>query len=143
MAKAVHLMDVNVLIARIFEDHEHHNAARQWFDTPGLQWALCPWTEAGFLRYATRPGRINMGEATGILDRLRQNPGCHYHPVTQDWRTLTKPFFHRLHGHNQVTDAYLLGMAIADNLILVTFDRAMLHLAGEHKKHVLVLGAAE
>jgi uncharacterized protein len=142
LAEAVHLMDVNVLIARLFEDHEHHSAARRWFDTPGLQWALCPWTEAGFLRYATRPGRISMGEATGILNSLKQQPGCHYHPVTRDWQTLTKPFFNRLHGHNQVTDAWLLGLAIVDRLVLVTFDRAILHLAGEYSQHVLVLNAA-
>lgn len=139
MAEPLHLVDVNVLIARLFERHEHHRAALEWFQTPGLQWALCPWAEAGFLRYATRPERITMSEATGILDRLAQHPGCHYHPITHNWSTLTKPFFQRLHGHNQVTDAFLLGMAIKDGLVLATFDRAILHMAGEHQAHVLVL----
>jgi hypothetical protein len=40
-----------------------------------------------------------------------------------------------------VTDAYLLGLAIREELILVTMDKAILHLAGsEHRKHVLLLG---
>jgi predicted nucleic acid-binding protein len=52
---------------------------------------------------------------------------------------LTRRFARRLHGHNQVTDACLLGLAIREGLVLTTFDKALLHLAGEHKKHVLVL----
>jgi hypothetical protein len=54
---------------------------------------------------------------------------------------VTAPFSKRLHGHNQITDAYLLGMAINEGLVLATFDQAMLHLAGEHSRHVLVLEA--
>ena len=141
MTEALHLVDVNVLVARLFERHEHHHPAVEWFDTPDLQWALCPWTEGGFLRYATRPDRLSMGEATGILDELARHPGYHYHPIAYNWRTLTKPFFQRLHGHKQVTDAYLLGLAIHDRLVLATFDQRILHLAGEHSQHVHVLGA--
>jgi hypothetical protein len=37
--------------------------------------------------------------------------------------------------------AYLLGMAIADDLILAIFDKRIGHLAGEHGKQVLILGA--
>ena len=54
---------------------------------------------------------------------------------------MTKPFFRRLHGHKQVTDAYLLGMAIEEDLILATFDKRIGHLAGEYAKQVLILGA--
>jgi uncharacterized protein len=140
LAKTRYLVNVNVLIARLFESHEHHRLTAEWFQTSGLQWALCPWSEAGFLRYATRPDRLSMGEATGILDELAKHPGYHYHSAARDWRTLTQPFFQRLHGYKQVTDAYLLGLAIHDKLVLVTFDRALLHLAGEHSRHVHLLG---
>lgn len=141
MAEALYLVDVNVLIARLFEAHAHHDLATEWFHAPGLEWALCPWVEAGFLRFATRPERLSMSEATGLLEEMALHPGYHYHTSTANWRTLTKPFFRRLHGHKQVTDAYLLGMAIADDLILATFDKRMGHLAGEHGKQVLILGA--
>jgi predicted nucleic acid-binding protein len=50
-----YLLDVNVLVALLDEDHIHHQPVTEWFDTPGLQWAVCPFTEAGFLRYMTRP----------------------------------------------------------------------------------------
>jgi predicted nucleic acid-binding protein len=49
-----YLLDVNILVALLDEDHIHHQRATAWFDTPGLQWAVCPFTEAGFLRYMTR-----------------------------------------------------------------------------------------
>lgn len=141
MTKVLHLVDVNVLIARVFETHEHHRLAVEWFDTPGLQWAVNPWAEAGFLRFATAPNRLSMGEASGVLDDLAHLQGYHYHPVAHNWNTLTKPFFRRLHGHNQVTDAYLLGMAIHDGLRLATFDKRILHVAGEHSHCVHIVGA--
>jgi len=134
LTESIHLVDVNVVIARIFESHEHHQLAVEWFNTPDLKWALCPWSEAGFLRYATRENRISMREATGILEDLAQHPGYHYHGIAHDWRTLTKTFLHRLHGHKQITDALLLGLALQDDLILVTFDRAILHMAGNSGK---------
>jgi toxin-antitoxin system PIN domain toxin len=141
LAEVLYLVDVNLLIARLFEAHEHHDLAAEWFQTSGLQWALCPWVEAGFLRFATKPERLTMTEATGLLDEMALHPGYRYHTCAANWRALTKPFFRRLHGHKQVTDAYLLGMAIADDLIFATFDKRIIHLAGEHAKQVLTLGA--
>ncbi len=137
----VHLLDVNVILALLDQDHVHNESVEEWFDTPGLQWAICAFTEAGVLRFLTRPktGGMSMEQVTLMLEALRQQPGYHYQPFTGDWQVLTKPFFKRVHGHNQVTDAYLLGLAVREGLVLTTFDTALLHLAGEHKKHVLVL----
>jgi len=43
-------------------------------------------------------------------------------------------------GHQQITDAYLLGLAIKQGGVLVTFDKAIQFLAGaEYGKNVLVL----
>jgi hypothetical protein len=81
-----------------------------------------------------------MSEATGLLEQMELHPGYRYHTCVHNWRTLTKPFFRRLHGHKQVTDAYLLGMAIEEDLILATFDKRICHLAGEHSERVLILG---
>lgn len=72
---------------------------------------------------------------------MKQHPGYHFQPMAVDWHTLTKPSSKRVHGHNQVTDAYLLGLAVCEGLVLATFDKAFLRLAGEHKRHVLVLEA--
>ena len=139
----VHLLDVNVAVALLDEAHIHHEAAEKWFDTPGLRWALCAFTEAGVLRFFTRPktGEMSMEQITAMLGRLKEQPGYHYQPVSADWQELTKPFSKRVHGHNQVTDAYLLGVAVREGLVLTTFDKAVVHLAGEHRGHVLVLEA--
>ena len=133
----IYLLDLNVLLALLDEAHIHNEAAERWFDSPGLQWALCPFTEAGVLRFFTRPktGEMSMEQATAMLESRKQEPGYRYQPIAFDWQ----PFFKRLHGHNQVTDAYLLGVAVREGLILTTFDKALLHLAGEYKHHVLVL----
>ena len=80
-----------------------------------------------------------MEEASTMLARFSEETGYHYQPMTVDWRTLSRPFSKRLFGHNQITDAYLLGLALHEGLILVTFDKAILHLAGEHVHHVLLL----
>lgn len=139
----MHLLDVNLVLALLDQAHIHNQAAEEWFDTPGLHWALCAFTEAGILRFFTRPkiGNMSMEQVAVMLDRLKQQPGYRYQPVHVDWHTLTKPFFKRLHGHKQITDAYLLGLAVREGLVLATFDRAILHLAGEHGKHVHLLGA--
>lgn len=143
MTSRCHLLDVNTLIARVFESHIHHRAAKAWFSTPGLQFATCPFTEAGFLRYATAPDRggISVADATTILAKLTEHPGHRHVGISKDWHTYTRPFFKRLQGHNQITDAYLLGLALSERLILVTFDRAILHMAGDHGKEVLLLVA--
>lgn len=137
------LPDVNILVALTTRSHVHHALAKRWFyASPELPWSVCAFTEAGFLRNATapRPGQIGMGEASEVLKALRQHPGYAYLPVDADWQTLCSPFFARLYGTKQVTDAYLLGLAVRHGLVLVTMDRALLHLAGtEHSRNVLLL----
>ena len=139
----LHLLDVNIVLALLDERHTHHAAAEAWFVSSGLLWLLCAFTEAGVLRFFTRPktGGLSMEQATAMLERLKQRPGYSFQPITADWQALTEPFAKRIHGHNQVTDAYLLGLAVREDLVLTTFDKGLLHLAGEHKRHVLVLEA--
>jgi uncharacterized protein len=141
----VHLLTVNGVIALLDESHVHNHPMKEWFGPSGLQWALCPLTEAGVLRFLTRPktGGMSMEGASLMLARLKEHAGYHDQPSSGDWHTLTAPFFKRLHGHKQITDAFLLGLAINDGLTLVTFDRTILHLAGEHLSHLRVLSEAQ
>jgi hypothetical protein len=76
-----------------------------------------------------------------MLDSLKQQPGYHFQPITADWHTLTKPFSKRLHGYRQVTDAFLLGLAIRERLVVATFDAGILHLAGDDGQRVCLLSA--
>ena len=138
-----YLLDVNILVALTTRSHVHHGLVKEWFyASPSLQWGICAFTEAGFLRNATAPrsGQITMSEATEILKHLAQHPGYRYLPIDADWQTLCSSFFTRLYGTKQVTDAYLLGLAVREGLVLVTIDKAIIHLAGtEHSKYVLML----
>jgi hypothetical protein len=141
LSKGKYLLDVNVLYALLAENHVHHRVVSEWFDSPGLQWAICPLTEAGFLRNATalRPGQITMSDASDILAELRKEPGYHFVPIAADWHTLCSPFFHRLYGTKQVTDAYLLGLAMREGMILATLEKGIVHLAGEYRSSVLLV----
>ena len=78
-----------------------------------------------------------------MLAALADHPGYRYWPITTSWTELTAPFRERVFGHQQIADACLLGLAIQANGILVTFDKAILAMAGpKYRKHVLVLASA-
>lgn len=78
----VHLLDVNVVLALLDHDHIHNEVTEDWFSTPGLQWALCPFTEAGVIRFFTRPktGDMSMEQIAAMLDSLKQKPVYTFSP---------------------------------------------------------------
>ena len=131
------LLDLNVLIALADPEHAHREQARRWFLSSGKNdWGICPLTEAGFIRITThsalQAATLTVEQAIATLHELRAHPGCHYWPITEaeSWASVTAPFASRISGHQQITDAYLLGLAIKNNGILVTFDRGLTYLAG-------------
>jgi uncharacterized protein len=139
------LLDVNALIALTSIEHPQYPAAQRWFDSlVNEEWGICPLTEAGYVRVVTNPasGPImrTFVQAAAILKDLARLPGYRYWPVDASWAALTAPFAERIFGHQQVTDAYLLGMAIKEDGVLVTFDRGIKYLAGpQFSKNMLVL----
>jgi uncharacterized protein len=140
-----YLLDLNALIALGDPDHDHHKAIQKWFIASGNEdWGVCPLTEAGFVRVRTNPvylgGKRTVEQATAILAGFARHPGYRYWPITESWAALTAPFVDRVFGHQQVTDAYLLGLAVKENGVLVTFDRGVNFLAGsKFERHVLLL----
>lgn len=140
------LLDVDVLIALTEPGHAHSREAQEWFHSVRKgEWAICPLTEAGFIRITTNPAFCpvsrSMGQATALLHMLKTYPGYEYWPIDEDWATLTAPFSARVSGHQQVADAYLLGLAIKNDGVLVTFDRGIRYMAGpQFSQNVLVLG---
>jgi toxin-antitoxin system PIN domain toxin len=143
LLKLKYLADVNVLIALTDENHVHHAKAMQWLDGCGPHdWGVCALTGAGLLRLLTNPkvGVLSVGEATDVMAALFDHPGYRFWPISDDWATLAAPFLERVFGHQQITDAYLLGLAIKEGGVLVTMDAAILYLAGtRYSKNVLVL----
>jgi len=146
LSKPRYLLDLNALIALVDPDSRQYSAMQTWFDLQGKNdWGVCPLTEAGFIRVTTNPiykgsGR-SVAQATSILQKLSVQPGYRYWMINHKWADVTAPFEMRVTGHQQVTDAYLLGLAIIEKGILVTFDRAIKYLAGtDYSKNLLVLG---
>lgn len=66
----VGLLDVNVLVALLVPEHQHHAAALEWFPTEGHSgWATCAVTELGVIRVCAQlPGGPWHPETTA--DRL-------------------------------------------------------------------------
>lgn len=142
LTKPKYLLDVNVLIALTQSDHAHHQVVTQWFDNLGAEWGMCAFSEAGFLRISTNPkvGNLTVEEATEILAALAAHSSNRFWPVAASWTSVTAPFSERIFGHKQITDAYLLGLAVQDNGVLVTLDKKIQYLAGpQYSQHVLVL----
>ncbi len=141
----IYLLDVNVMIALANEEHEHHEKAENWFQSLGPSgWGPCPLTEAGFARFTMNPAMGPMfstfPKVIAFLKEFATRPGYRYWPLTESWALLIAPFASRISGHQQVTDAYLLGLAIKENGVLVTFDKSMKYLAGpDFSRNLLIL----
>jgi predicted nucleic acid-binding protein len=85
-------------------------------------------------------GAVDFTQAIAVLDQLTKKPGYCFWAITESWPALTAPFADRIFGHQQVTDAYLLGLAIKEDGVLVTFDRGLKYMAGaEFSRNLLVL----
>jgi hypothetical protein len=140
-----HLLDLNALIALADPDHLHYHAMQNWFDAAGNKdWGVCPLTEAGFIRVTTNPAyrgpSRTVAQAATILGQFALHPGYRYWPIAESWSAVTAPFSARLLGHQQVTDAYLLGLAIKEKGVLVTFDKGIRYMAGpEFNRNLLLL----
>jgi hypothetical protein len=139
------LLDVNMLVALTSREHEHHRKANSWFNSlENAEWGVSPLTEAGYMRLTTNPkaslGAVEFAQAIAVLDHLTKRPRYCFWPITESWTAVTAPFADRIFGHQQVTDAYLLGLAIKADGVLVTFDRGLKYMAGaEFSRNLLVL----
>ena len=121
-----YLLDVNLLLALTDPMHIHHQPAHRWFVEKGQQaWATCPLTENGFVRIASHPSYPNRpGEATVVLDILRQlceAPGHQF--WTDNISILQVLAAEAIITHAQITDVYLLGLAVHRKGKLATLDQ--------------------
>jgi uncharacterized protein len=120
------LLDVNVLIALLDADHIHHTRATTWLsENIEAGWASCAITQNGCVRIMSQPGYPNALPAARVAQRLREATGTEHHRfVAGDLSLLDAEHFDtdQLLGHRQVTDAFLLGLALAHGLRFATFD---------------------
>lgn len=120
------LLDVNVLIALHDRDHVHHARASSWFAAHAKSgWASCPLTQNGCLRIMSQPAYPSPQPLTALLDMLRQSTSTRFHEFwSDDASILDIKRFHQahMHSHKQITDLYLLSLAVKNQGRLVTFD---------------------
>lgn len=139
------LFDVNVLIALLDEQHIGHRAATDWFrHNLDAGWASCPITENGTARIMASPGYPNPLPVAEVLSRLAQAMDGGDHRFWPDDVSLTDASIFdvgALLGPKQITDRYLLALAVRNNGRLVTFDQSMRPTAvvGAQAQHLVQL----
>ncbi|HUL97237.1 MAG TPA: TA system VapC family ribonuclease toxin [Usitatibacter sp.] len=139
------LLDVNVLVAMLDSEHSLHTAAWAWFeDNAKSGWASCPITQNGCIRVMSQPTYLSPVPVDAITRRLREATSHAQHQFwPDDVSLLDKAVIDttRIHGPKQLTDAYLLSLAVSKGGRLVTFDQSLPVTAvlGAQKKHLLVL----
>ena len=138
-----YLLDVNVLIALAWPSHVHHRQAVEWFGRrQRRQFRTCPITQTAFVRISSNPSftptAVSPDAAMSLLRKISRMGQHAFWPDDMDllattgvWKPLT--------GHRQVTDAYLLALAIKNDGILATLDRRCVAAAGPNASHVELL----
>jgi len=116
----IYLLDGNVLVALVVEDHVHHAVAREWFSGE-VRFATCPITQGTLLRLLVRNG-MSTNDAAAVLADLVANTRHEFWP---DDFGYDKVRLAKVAGHRQLTDAYLAQVARERSGRLVTLDRGL------------------
>lgn len=127
------LLDVNALVALLWPTHEFHTRVREWFVRRAPHgWATCPFTEAAFVRIVSNPAfstdALTPPEALSLLRSNLRPPHHRFWIEDISFCDAVDPFRSRLIGHQQVSDAYLLGLVLQKKGKLATLDRGVLGL---------------
>jgi toxin-antitoxin system PIN domain toxin len=122
----IYLLDVNVLMALLWENHEHHQISRRWLR--GVNgFATCPVSQLGFARVSSHPllgYSMSPEQAFSILRRFLADPRHRFIPddLSCEDRVVRTDL---MGGPNQITDRYLAALARHHRLSLATFDEPL------------------
>ena len=123
------LLDVNVLLALFDRDHVDHVRAREWLSAEiEYGWASCPITQNGFVRIISQPRYPNPIVPAEAIRRLSAATETGHHQFWSCAASILDPAVidhAKVLGHGQVTDAYLLAIAVANDGRFVTFDSSV------------------
>jgi toxin-antitoxin system PIN domain toxin len=139
------LLDINVLIALLDQDHSLHERAHEWFSRNAPSgWTSCPITQNGCVRIMSHPGYPNALPVRPVMERLREATRSSYHEFWPDDVSLLDPRVadaSRIHGPRQLTDLYLLALAVSRGGRFVAFDTAvpLSAIKGAKKRHLVAL----
>jgi len=123
------LLDVNVLIALLDADHILHGSAMHWFARRAREgWASCPITQNGCVRIMSNQAYPNALPVPAVLIRLADACREEVHQFWPDEISLLNPDVvdpARILSSRQLTDLYLLALAVEHEGRFVTFDAAI------------------
>ena len=133
---AVFLLDVNVLVALAWPQHEFHEKVGRWFVRHARTgWATCPFTQAAFVRILSNPAfsadALAPEHALQVLESNLNAREHHFWPDAIPVLDAVKDVRRHITGHRQITDAYLLGLAVHHRAKLATLDRGILAWGGQ------------
>lgn len=139
------LLDVNFLIALLDASHVHHGQAHAWLDRNVHDgWASCPITQNGCVRILSQAAYPASKPIAEVALRLRDaTRGVNHEFWPDDVSALGDDVLDwgRILGARQITDAYLLALAMTHNGRLVTFDRnvPLAAVRGAAARHLAVI----
>ncbi len=123
------LFDISALLAAFDKDHVFHRRVRDWWAANADGgWATCVLTQNGFVRILSQPSYPQHCSTTEAIEALRVGVAQPSHEFWPDAISIVdENMFDRSHilGPNQVTDVYLLGLAVQNGGRLVTFDQGI------------------
>jgi uncharacterized protein len=124
------LLDVNVLIALVDPKHASSARAHEWFAAHEGGVATCPIVQNGVARILSQPAYSSGAQFSvqSVVQLLRDFCVAVDHEFWADSVALVDAQVFdesRLMGHRQITDAYLLALAVANDGLLVKFDSAI------------------
>lgn len=129
------LLDANVLVALVVEDHVHHQAADTWFSRLDTPFATCPLTQGSLVRLLLREGQ-DTETAKRLTGALSSDDRHEFWPDSIPYTDVT---MQGVIGHRQVTDAYLAQLARVHEGRLATFDQGLAKLHADIADLVPVL----
>lgn len=115
------LLDANVLVALVVEEHVHHGPAEAWFVASKTGFATCPITQGSLMRLLIREGQ-SAETARSVLHEIARSPQHEFWPDSASYHDIPVA---GIIGHRQVTDAYLAHLARSYSARLATFDQAL------------------
>lgn len=120
------LLDVNVLISLIDEQHINHRRAQTWLlDSPEVQWLSCPITQNGVVRIVSSPSYSTKWSMRHVQRSLRLLMEATDHQFVADDISLLDDRhiqLDRLVSPKQITDTYLLALAARHGATFATLD---------------------
>ena len=119
---------MNLIIALAWPSHVHHQEAQAWFERKRrVGFRTCPLTQTGFVRISSNPrftaDAVSPADAVALLRQITGLPGHEFWPDALSLDEALRKTGTLMAGHQQVTDAYLTGLALSRGGVLATLDR--------------------